>query len=235
MTFPCSPVYCLHLLTIFYCHFKHGFVSRAQFLSLSLTSHREDITFSSVFIVACYFIVAGNFLVIVMICIKHNKFPRKVFLGYRHGGFWSIVGSCTIVYFYKRELFQTRESRKEPIIVFLSHFCRRLFLASTAYFCSVSIFLERYHVNGWPFRHRVLSMRAYTRLALLLHGQSVAFFVSWILIVLNCLNLEKGACYAWMTCAAIMLLIVSACNISTRSGDPEPELFRRITESISKA
>ena len=45
---------------------------------------------------------------------------------------------------------------------------------------------------------------------------ALAFFVSSILTVLNWLNLEKDACYAWMTWALMMLLFVCGCNIGIR-------------------
>ena len=40
--------------------------------------------------------------------------------------------------------------------------------------------------------------------------------MSLILTVLTWLSLGKGACYAWMTWALIMLLIVCGCNIGIR-------------------
>ena len=74
----------------------------------------EGIAISSAFISACFFIVAGNFLTIVLFALTSQE---KSFLGYEHGGFWSTAGSSILAYLHFSEggLFQSRESQMEPI------------------------------------------------------------------------------------------------------------------------
>ena len=77
------------------------------------------------------------------------------------------------------------------------------FLSQVSLITAVLISLERFHAICWPFRHRVLSMRAY-KVGIFITW-ALAFFVSSILTVLTWSNLEKDACYAWMTWALKML------------------------------
>ena len=87
------------------------------------------------------------------------------------------------------------------------------FLSQVSLITAVLISLERFHAVCWPFRHRVLSMRTY-KIGIFVTW-TLAFFVS-VIGVLIWLNLDKGACYAWMTWVLIMLLIVCGCNIGIR-------------------
>ena len=88
------------------------------------------------------------------------------------------------------------------------------FLSQVSLITAVLISPERFHSICWPLRHRVLSMRAF-KVGIFITW-ALAFFVSSVIAVLTCLNLEKGACYAWITWALIMLLIVCGRNIGIR-------------------
>ena len=107
-------------------------------------SKAEGIAFSSVFIEACFFIVAGNFPTInCTVWIKQETSLEKSSLGYEQGGFWSIAGSSIFAYVPsgKRGLLQTGGSQNQTAITsfsltFLStSFSRkyRLFLLSQSH------------------------------------------------------------------------------------------------------
>ena len=215
----------------------HSLTGLDRFSSFSLTSQRmnnttaiarsnptisyygltkaEGIAISSAFIVACFLIVAGNFLAIVLFALRKKLRKKSLFLVMNMAVSDLLLGavSLPIYIFLERDFFRLGRVKWNQYF-HSSYFFVDALLSQVSLITAVLISLERFHAICWPFRHRVLSMRAY-RFAIFVTW-ALAFVVSSILTVLTWLNLEKDACYAWMTWALIMLLIACGCNIGIR-------------------
>ena len=175
----------------------------------------EGIAIFSAFIVACFFIVTGNLLTIVVFALTKKLRKKSLFLVMNMAVSDLLLGavSLPIYIFLKADFLGLRKVKWNQYFHFYYMFFD-IFLSQVSLITAVLISLERFHAICWPFRHRVLSMRAY-KFGIFITW-ALAFFVSSILIVLDWLNLEKGSFYAWMTWALIMLLIVCGCNIGIR-------------------
>ena len=175
----------------------------------------EGIAISSAFIVACFFIVAGNFLTIVLFALTKKLRKKSLFLVMNMAVSDLLLGavSLPIYIFLERDFFRLGKVKWNQYFHF-SYIFVDAFLSQVSLITAVLISLERFHAICWPFRHRVLSMRAY-KFGIFVTW-ALAFLLSSILTVLTWLNLEKDACYAWMTWALIMLLIACGCNIGIR-------------------
>ena len=176
----------------------------------------EGIAIFSAFIVACFFIVAGNFLTIVLFALTKKLRKKSLFLVMNMAVSDLLLGAVSLpVYiFLKGDFLGLFRKVKWNQYFDSSYIFVDAFLSQVSLITAVLISLERFHAICWPFRHRVLSMRAY-KFGIFVTW-ALAFVVSSILTVLTWLNLEKDACYAWMTWALIILLIACGCNIGIR-------------------
>ena len=177
----------------------------------------EGIAISSAFIVACFFIVAGNFLRIVLFALTKKLRKKSLFLVMNMTVSDLLLGavSLPIYIFLKEDYFRLGKVKWNQYFNF-SYIFLDACLSQVSLISAVLISLDRFHAIYWPFRHRVLSMRAY-KLGIFITW-ALAFFVSSVIALLTWFNLEKGACYAWMIWALMMLFIVCGCNIGIRRG-----------------
>ena len=184
-------------------------------ISYHRLSKAEGIAFSSVFIVACFFIVAGNFFTIVLFRLSKKLRKRSLFLVMNMAVSDLLLGavSLPLYIFMNRDYFRLGEVKTKQYFYF-SYIFVDTFLSQVSLISAVSISLERFHAICWPYRHRALSMRPYK--ISIFFTWTLAFFASSVLTLLLWLKLGKYACYVWMTYALTMLSIVCGCNIVIR-------------------
>ena len=175
-------------------------------------SKAEGIAFFCVFIVACFLIVAGNFLTIVLFALSKKLRKRSLFLVINMAASDLLRGavSLPIFIFMNSDYYFRLGKVKTNQYVFFSYIFVDTFLSQVSIVSAVSISLERLHTICWPFRHRVLSIRAYKICVFI--TWALAFFVSSILNLLIWFKGVKMCIYVWMTYALITLLIICGCN-----------------------
>ena len=178
-------------------------------------SKAEGIAFSSVFIMAGFFIVAGNLFTIVLFALSKKLRKRSLFLvmNMTVSDLLMRFVSLPIFIFMNGDYFRLGKVKTNQDL-FLSFIFVDTLFSQVSLISALSISLERFHAICWPFRHRALSMRAYK--IGILFTWTIAFFVASILTLFYWLNLWKVACYVWMSYALTMLSIVCGCNIGIR-------------------
>ena len=206
-------------------------------ISYHRLSKAEGIALFSVFIMANFFIVAGNFLTIVLFALSKKLRKRSLILVMNMAVSDLLLGAvplpiyiCWIADYFRLGKVKTNQD------LFLSYLFVDTIFSQVSLISAVSISLERFHAIYWPFRHRALSMRAYK--IGILFTWTIAFFVASIFTLLVWLNLRKEVCYVWMTYALTMLSIVCGCNIGIRrrsreSARIESSHNRRSIESLT--
>ena len=175
-------------------------------------SKAEGIAFSGVFIVASFFIVAGNFLTIVLFALSKKRRKRGLFLVINMAVSDLLLGALSLpIFIFKNgDYFRLGKVKTNHFFNF-SHLFVDTFLSQASLISAVLISLERFHAICWPFRHPVLSIRTY-KISIFITW-ALAFFVSSILTLLVWFRAVKSSIYIWMTYAVAILLIVCACNI----------------------
>ena len=206
-------------------------------ISYRRLSKAEGIALSSVFIMANLFIVAGNFLTIVLFALSKKLRKRSLILVMNMAVSDLLLGAVSLpIYIYGNADYFRLGKVKTNQDLFFSYIFLDAIFSQVSLISAVSISLERFHAICRPFRHRVLSMRTYK--IGILFTWTIAFFVASILTLLVWLNLWKGACYVWMSYALTMLSIVCGCNIGIRrksreSARIESSHNRRSVESLT--
>ena len=185
-------------------------------ISYHRLSKAEGIAFSSVFIVACFFIVAGNFLTIVLFALSKKLRKRSLFLVMNMAISDLLLGAVSLPMYLlvNGDDFRLGEVKTKPQYFYFSYIFVDTFLSQVSLISAVSISLERFHAICWPLRHRALSMQAYK--IGISSTWALASFVSSIITLLLWFKLGKYACYVWMTYALTMLSIVCGSNIVIR-------------------
>mgnify|MGYP000338537680 CR=1 FL=1 len=175
-------------------------------------SKAEGIAFSSVFIMASFFIVAGNLFTIVLFALSKKLRKRSLFLvmNMTVSDLLMRFVSLPIFIFMNGDYFRLGKVKTNQDL-FLSFIFVDTLFSQVSLISAVSISVERFHAICWPFRHRALSMRAYK--IGILFTWTIAFFVASILTLLVWFRAVKSSIYVWMSYAVAILLIVCGCNI----------------------
>ena len=206
-------------------------------ISYPRLSKAEGIALSSVFIMASLFIVAGNFLTIVLFALSKKLRKRSLILVMNMAVSDLLLGAVSLpIYIYRNANYFRLGKVKTNQDLFFPYIFLDAIFSQVSLISAVSMSVERFHAIRWPFRHRALSMRAYK--IGILFTWTIAFFVASICTLLVWLHLWKEVCYVWMTYALTMLSIVCGCNIGIRrrsreSARIESSHNRRSIESLT--
>ena len=182
-------------------------------ISYHRLSKAAGIAFSCAFIVVCFFIVAGNFLTMVLFALSKELRKRSLFLVINMSAsdlLRGAVSSLPIFIFMNGDNFRLGKVKTNQYFSFSFIFVEA-FLSQVSVISAVSISLERFHAICWPFRQRALSIRAY-KICIFITWE-LAFFVSSIVTLLVWFRAGNSSIYVWMTHALITLLIICGCNI----------------------
>ena len=175
-------------------------------------SKAEGIAFASVFIVASFFIVAGNFLTIVLFTLNKRLRKRSLFLVMNMAVSDLLLGAVPLpIFIFVNGDYLRHKKVKTKQNFYFSHIFVDTFLSQASLISAVFISLERFHAICWPFRHRVLSMRTYK--IGIFSTWALASLVSSILTLLVWFRAVKSSIYFWMAYAVAILLVVCGCNI----------------------
>ncbi|XP_044169326.1 allatostatin-A receptor-like [Acropora millepora] len=138
----------------------------------------EGIAIFSAFIVACFFIVAGNFLTIVLFALTKKLRKKSLFLVMNMvvSDLLLEAVSLPVYIFLKGDFLGLFRKVKWNQYFDSSYIFVDAFLSQVSLITVVLISLERFHAICWPFRHRVLSMRTY----------KIEIFVTWTLAFFIC-------------------------------------------------
>ena len=130
----------------------------------------EGIAIFSAFISACFFIVAGNFLTVVLFALTKKLRKKSLVLVMNMAVSDLLQGavSLPIYIFLRGDFFRLWKVKSNRYFQF-SYIFVDASLSQVSLITAVLISLEKFHAICWPFRHRVLSMRG-TRLEFLLPG-----------------------------------------------------------------
>ena len=157
-------------------------------ISYRRLSKVEGIALSSVFIMANLFIVTGNFLTIVLFALSKKLRKSSLILVMNMAVSDLLLGAVSLpIYIYGNADYFRLGKVKTNQDLFFSYIFLDAIFSQVSLISALSISLERFHAICWPFRHRVLSMRAYK--IGILFTWTIAFFVASILTLLVWLNL----------------------------------------------
>ena len=140
-------------------------------------SKAEGIAFSSVFIMASFFIVAGNFLTIVLFALSKKLRKRSLILVMNMAVSDLLLGAVSLpIYIYGNADYFRLGKVKTNQDLFFSYIFLDAIFSQVSLISALSISLERFHAICWPFRHRVLSMRTY-KIVFFLPGQLLSLLL----------------------------------------------------------
>ena len=180
--------------------------------SKALPSKTEGIELCTGFILSFVFIVVGNLLTIVLFAVNRRLRKRSLFLVINMAFADLMFGAVTLpLYIYRvGKSFQLwNGSWSMPMSFFyviIDTFFSQASLISAAFVSG-----ERFCAIYWPFKHRTLSMRAY----------SIIIFTVWVLTLLITapwgisyfLVSYKQAVYVWTPYISILIFIICGCNV----------------------
>ena len=177
-----------------------------------LPSKAEGIAFCTAFISSFVFIVLGNLLTIVLFAVNKSLRKRSLFLVINMAFADLMLGTVTLpiyIYLVGKSYRLWNGAFSTPISFFytiVDTFFSQASLISAAFVSG-----ERFYAIYWPFKHRTLSMRAY----------SIIIFAVWALTLLITALLStsyflisyKHAVYVWTPYIVILMFIICGCNV----------------------
>ena len=177
-----------------------------------LPSKAEGIALCTAFISSFVFIVLGNLLTIVLFAVNKSLRKRSLFLVINMAFADLMLGTVTLpiyIYLVGKSYRLWNGAFSTPISFFytiVDTFFSQASLISAAFVSG-----ERFYAIYWPFKHRTLSMRAY----------SIIIFAVWALTLLITALLStsyflisyKHAVYVWTPYIVILMFIICGCNV----------------------
>ena len=160
-----------------------------------LPSKAEGIALCTGFILSFVFIVVGNLLTIV-----HMAFADLM------------LGTLTLpLYIY--QVGKSFQLWNGGWLMPLSYFYRIVdtFLSQASLISAAFVSGERFYAIYWPFKHRTLSMRAYS--IIIFTVWALALLITAVLSTLQFLTLYKHVEYVWTPYVLILIFIICGCNV----------------------
>ena len=164
------------------------------------------------FILSFVFIVVGNLLTIVLFAVNKRLRKRSFFLVINMAFADLMLGTVTLpLYIYQvGKSFQLWNGGwLMPLTFFyaiVDTFFSQASLISAAFVSG-----ERFYAIYWPFKHRTLSMRAYS--IIIFTVWALALLITAVLSTLQFLTLFKHAEYVWTPYILILIFIICGCNV----------------------
>ena len=180
--------------------------------STVLPSKAEGIALCTGFILSFVFIVVGNLLTIVLFAVNKRLRKRSLFLVINMAFADLMLGTLTLpLYIYQvGKSFQLWNGGwSMPMSFFraiVDTFFSQASLISAAFVSG-----ERFYAIYWPFKHRTLSMRAYS--IIIFTVWALALLITAVLSTLQFLTLFKHAEYVWTPYILILIFIICGCNV----------------------
>ena len=179
--------------------------------SVTVFSRAEGIAWCIAFILESLFIVVGNLLTIVLFAVNKTLRKRSLFLVINMAFADLMLGALSIpdmVYRYGEDVFRLWRggAMSKPLDNFFMIVDYASTLATLLFAALIS--MERLYAIYWPFKHRILSLRAYC----------VVNFVAWTLAFLDSglsyLISEEHSDTAWISYSLTLVFILCFSNIA---------------------
>ena len=180
--------------------------------SNGLPSKAEGIALCTGFISSFVFIVVGNLLVIVLFAVNRRLRKRSLFLVINMAFADLMLGALSLpLYIYcVGKSFQLWDGGWSMPMSFFYVIADTVF-SQASLISAAFVSGERFYAIYWPFKHRTLSMRAY----------SIIIFTVWVLTLLITalwntsyfLISYKSAVYVWTPYILILIFIICGCNV----------------------
>ena len=175
-------------------------------------SKAEGIAFSIAFILSFLAIVIGNLLVIVLFAVNRRLRKRSLYLVINMAFADLMLGTVSLpinIYSFGRRFHLWKGGWS--MIMSSFYIMVDIFFSQASLISAAFISCERFYAIYWPFKHRILSMRAY----------SIIIFTMWALTLLVTAISKlyffissKPAVYFWTSYVSILMFIICGCNIS---------------------
>ena len=179
-----------------------------------LPSKAEGIALCTGFILSFVFIVVGNLLTIVLFAVNRRLRKRSLFLVINMAFADLMLGTLTLpIYIYRvGKSFQLWNGGSSMPMLFF-YLIVDTFFSQASLISAVFVSGERFYAIYWPFKHRTLSMRAY----------SIVIFTVWVLTLLVTALLSTSyflvsyehpvIIYVWTPYILILIFIICGCNV----------------------
>ena len=164
------------------------------------------------FILTFVTIVVGNLLIIVLFAVNKRLRKRSLFLVINMAFADLMLGTLTLpLYIY--QVGKSFQLWNGGWLMPLSFFYRIVdtFFSQASLISAAFVSGERFYAIYWPFKHRTLSMRAYS--IIIFTVWALALLITAVLSTLQFLTLFKHAEYVWTSYILILIFIICGCNV----------------------
>ncbi|XP_022810149.1 beta-1 adrenergic receptor-like [Stylophora pistillata] len=179
----------------------------------SIPSKAEGIALCSAFILSSVFIIAGNFLTLVLFAVSKALRKKSFFLITNMAFADLMLGAFTMPsYIYSVGVFFQLWTAKYDHLtfgIFFTGFDTMFMLGS--YLSAAFMSCERFHAVYWPFNHRSLSTRTYRIVICILW--TLAVFVSTIVTLLTFFISFESSLYFYTPVVLSLTIIMCVSNI----------------------
>ena len=158
------------------------------------------------------FIVVGNLLTIVLFAVNRRLRKESLFVVINMAFADLMLGTLTLpLYIY--QVGKSFQLWNGGWLMPLSFFYRIVdtFLSQASLISAAFVSGERFYAIYWPFKHRTLSMRAYS--IIIFTVWALALLITAVLSTLQFLTLFKHAEYVWTSYILILIFIICGCNV----------------------
>ena len=158
------------------------------------------------------FIVVGNLLTFVLFAVNRRLRKESLFVVINMAFADLMLGTLTLpLYIY--QVGKSFQLWNGGWLMPLSFFYRIVdtFFSQASLISAAFVSGERFYAIYWPFKHRTLSMRAYS--IIIFTAWALALLITAVLSTLQFLTLFKHAEYVWTSYILILIFIICGCNV----------------------
>ena len=177
-----------------------------------LPSKAEGIALCTGFILSFVFIVVGNLLTIVLFAVNRRLHKRSLFLVINMAFADLMLGTVSLpiyIYSFGRNFQLWKGGWSMSLSSF--YIIVDIFFSQASLISAASISGERFYAIYWPFKHRILSMRAYR--IIIVAVWAMTLLITTVLSTSHFLFSYKRSMYSWMPYVMIITFIICGCNI----------------------
>ena len=176
-------------------------------------SKAEGVALCTAFILTFVFIVVGNLLTIALFAVNRRLRKRSLLLVINMAFSDLMLGTLTLtIYIYSAGNYFELWKGGRPMSLAIFYPIVDTFFSQASLISTAFISGERFYAIYWPFKHRILSMRAYR----------IIIFTVWAMTLINTtlFNVShllfslKRASYSWIPFVTIRTFIICGSNIS---------------------
>lgn len=176
-------------------------------------SKAERIAICAAFMLISVFVVVGNLFAIVLFVTNKKLRKKRFFLVINMAFADLMLGAVSLpIYIYMIGLGYKIWTGRLPLALDIFFVGADAILVHASLLSAAFVSCERCYATYWPFKHRILSLRAYRILIFMVW--IIAVLVSTVVTVLWFLTSVKSGMYAWLPFPLTLTVAICSCNIA---------------------